>query len=333
MLDEDATFIRVGIRAFEREYGSTKELFANTSINKHFLDNNDSISAQDSQAITRNFIRVSGDPAWVIKFVSKAHIIIPGLCGAAANRAPTLRAGLQLLATYSKVVNNSTAIELQSDFKSLKMYMTYSLSEPDDVPLHLEAFFILLKRYVEFMTGQALINAEFHFAYDEPDYVDYYHASFNNKLVFNSSKSFVLLRELDFDTLQPFYNRSLWEVSQSLLLKQLDELQKLQHTPYTEHVLTFLRSSSMPLPDISQIANEMCMSKRTLNRRLKHEQTSFKTLRRQEQHNRALQSLKNSNTSIESLSLMLGYQDVANFRRAFRSIEGCSPSEYRLSQA
>jgi transcriptional regulator GlxA family with amidase domain len=33
--------------------------------------------------------------------------------------------------------------------------------------------------------------------------------------------------------------------------------------------------------------------------------------------------------SVESIAVSLGYQDAANFRRAFRNREGCSPREFR----
>ena len=43
----------------------------------------------------------------------------------------------------------------------------------------------------------------------------------------------------------------------------------------------------------------------------------------------AVEYLASTGDSVESIAAALGYQDAANFRRAFRGWENCSPGEYR----
>lgn len=43
------------------------------------------------------------------------------------------------------------------------------------------------------------------------------------------------------------------------------------------------------------------------------------------------QYLRETDYSVEAIAEELGYRDTANFRRAFRKSEGCSPIEYRQS--
>ena len=71
------------------------------------------------------------------------------------------------------------------------------------------------------------------------------------------------------------------------------------------------------------------MSQRTLNRRLQSENTSFRQLKSQALARWAKQYLRETDRSVEAIAEELGYTDAANFRRAFRKAEGCSPIEYR----
>ena len=71
------------------------------------------------------------------------------------------------------------------------------------------------------------------------------------------------------------------------------------------------------------------MSQRTLNRRLQGEDSSYRAIKGQVLESWARLHLTETNQSVESIAAALGYQDTANFRRAFRKSEGCSPSEFR----
>jgi AraC-like DNA-binding protein len=92
---------------------------------------------------------------------------------------------------------------------------------------------------------------------------------------------------------------------------------------------SLLRSSEPPLPDLGAAAARLHMSERTLNRRLQREGTSFRQIRGAILGSWARQHLRETDHSVEAIAAELGYQDAANFRRAFRNSEGCSPGEYR----
>ncbi|MNG28149.1 Urease operon transcriptional activator [compost metagenome] len=70
------------------------------------------------------------------------------------------------------------------------------------------------------------------------------------------------------------------------------------------------------------------MTPRTLHRRLLDEGTTFKQILEDVRHTLAVEHLKAGQLSIQEIAYSLGYNDVANFRRAFRRWEGVPPSEY-----
>ena len=104
---------------------------------------------------------------------------------------------------------------------------------------------------------------------------------------------------------------------------------KRSDSGYGEHIRALLRSHLPPLPGLDSMASALHMSPRTLNRRLQEEGTTFRELRAGVVHDRAKLYLRESGLSVEAIAAELDYQDAANFRRAFRQREGCSPATWR----
>jgi AraC-like DNA-binding protein len=121
----------------------------------------------------------------------------------------------------------------------------------------------------------------------------------------------------------------MWNEATLMLARSLRELEGEQERPYTQYVTALMRSCEPPLPDLSSVADRVHMSERTLNRRLQQEDTSFRQIKGAVLGSWARRHLRETNQSVEAIAAALGYQDTANFRRAFRNAQGCSPSEFR----
>ena len=77
------------------------------------------------------------------------------------------------------------------------------------------------------------------------------------------------------------------------------------------------------------VARRLGMGERSLRRRLSDENLSFRSLKRSVQSDIACRYLAETRMTIEEVATAVGYGDVANFRRAFRSLHGVTPQDYR----
>lgn len=77
------------------------------------------------------------------------------------------------------------------------------------------------------------------------------------------------------------------------------------------------------------IAKALNVSVRSLQRKLKEEGTTFKTLVDETRRDLALQYIKDSTASINEMAYLLGYSEHANFSRAFKRWTGVTPSAAR----
>ncbi|MFT6265151.1 MAG: AraC-like DNA-binding protein [Oleiphilaceae bacterium] len=84
---------------------------------------------------------------------------------------------------------------------------------------------------------------------------------------------------------------------------------------------------------VEGVAKYLNMSKSTLTRKLKVEDSSFKLIMDKLKKQRASHLLVASELSVEAIAFELGYEDNSNFGRSFKRWFNCSPSSYRLTNA
>jgi AraC-like DNA-binding protein len=93
------------------------------------------------------------------------------------------------------------------------------------------------------------------------------------------------------------------------------------------HYLSRVLELASP-PELDAIAKQLCISSRTLQRRLGREETSYSSLLDNARHRRAIEVLTTSSVTIGRLASDLGYSDPAHFTRAFKRWEQCTPREF-----
>jgi AraC-like DNA-binding protein len=83
-------------------------------------------------------------------------------------------------------------------------------------------------------------------------------------------------------------------------------------------------------PDLESVARSLRMSARTLRRRLREENVSFREVLADVRKSLALDYLERSTLSVAEIANLLGYEEPANFHRAFRKWTNEGPGRYRL---
>src|SRR3712207_2118189 len=98
--------------------------------------------------------------------------------------------------------------------------------------------------------------------------------------------------------------------------------------PYT----TLFRSIAGQPPTTHDVARELNMSTRTLQRRLADEGVQFQQLLEAVRHEMAKEYLRASSLPLNEIAFLLGYKEASSFHRAFHHWEGLSPGQWRMVQ-
>jgi AraC-like DNA-binding protein len=107
-----------------------------------------------------------------------------------------------------------------------------------------------------------------------------------------------------------------------------DQLRE-SHQSLALRVDAILRADPLVHGHLERMADHLKLSARTLSRRLRAENTSFRELRHKALCQKAEQVLKTSSIPISELAVQLGYSDTTHFVRAFSQWTGLTPSQYR----
>lgn len=89
-----------------------------------------------------------------------------------------------------------------------------------------------------------------------------------------------------------------------------------------------LRKSTGKPPTLPSLAKTLCMSQRTLRRRLEALNTSYNLLLDEVRKELAIGYVTSTRYTTELIAELLGYSDAANFRHAFKRWTGVSPRNY-----
>lgn len=117
------------------------------------------------------------------------------------------------------------------------------------------------------------------------------------------------------------------------LVERMKEEQKEIHTNADRMLskLYKLIEESLPsgIPSILQVAENLNMSARTLNRRLAEKNLTFRDLVQKIQYEVCIKLLKNSTQSVGEIAFLTGFSEQSAFNRAFKKWTDLTPSEFR----
>lgn len=168
---------------------------------------------------------------------------------------------------------------------------------------------------------------EIRFAYPKPEYAEEYKKIFNCPTIFDAEETQILFDSSYLARPLPCANtltKKIYEKDCNQTITQLIML-----TTTTELAKSVLQCKEKKLLTRSQLARRLNMSDQTLKRRLAAEGVNYKSLVQGIREQKACDLLQSTELSMEEIARNVGYSDVANFYRAFKSWTGKTPLSYR----
>lgn len=136
------------------------------------------------------------------------------------------------------------------------------------------------------------------------------------------------------DANRPFLtsNEPLWAAFEPELRRRLADLDAPATTAQRVRA-ALLEALPSGLASMEGIAHKLTLSKRTLQRRIEAEGTSYQQILTETRADLARHYLDNTALSVAEISFLLGFSEPNSFHRAFRTWTGTTPDRARRAGA
>ena len=133
------------------------------------------------------------------------------------------------------------------------------------------------------------------------------------------------------DASRPFLtaNEPMWEFFEASLGRRLAELDEAATTSRVRGALLELLPAGRA--SVQDVSNALGVPIRTLQRSLREEESSFRSVLNETRKDLALYYLESSRLHVGEVSFLLGFESPNSFSRAFNSWTGKSPMQARSS--
>ena len=278
-------------------------------------------------AFWRSIGELCRDPAFGLKFGAQVDFAALPLTTLAAYHARDYRDALTREARFHQLCAPAEMrIRERKDECAIEIKWLYAVEEepPLLVDLCLAVLVELGRRGAQFPIKPKQIDLK-----QRRGRGNAHEAYFNCPIEFRASRNAIVLHSQDLDRSFVTYNAELLEMVQTELEKKARGCRGLERSA-SEQVKWLLRQMlAGGRPDIADVARELGLSVRTLQRRIVEERTTFRDLLLAVRQELVREYLTRPGIQINEVAFLLGYEDTNSFYRAFRNWEGTTPSHWR----
>ncbi len=304
------------------------KLFSVSHIKQYKKNADPLVRLQLWEDILQRIIELSSDKSIGLHYGKHISITSLGTLGFAVMSCNNLEEVLRLVIRYHPILNTEISCELFHESEQTILRAKFEKSHCAQRPMIFEATFSTIIALGEYLLNRPLFDIQLHLDYPPPEYQDAYQQIFSMPVLFNQehcqlvvSKNSLLQTKLK--TANPS-GRVVFKQQCELMLKKLNTKQDT-----ASKVQSLLMHSSGNFPDIKYVSQELCMSERTLRRRLKEERSSFRKVFDEVRNILACEYLATTQITVSEIANLLDYTECANFRRAFLRWNDQTPNQYR----
>lgn len=313
--------------------GSMSELMALSGQDYDFLCQEDSrVSSAVYNRVLENAVSQTNDPFFGLHAGEYLNLSAAGLIGQITQTSATVKEALDYCCEFANLGCRALPMKLEEvsngyrlDFIPDKMWAT----ESEMATIHtIEGTLAFTLREFHLLTIQHYYPKEIGVARPKSGNESELERVFKCPLVYDQKNYYILF---DKEQVEKKVVTSDYKLLRMLVSYAEEKMSRIKEE---EGFFALVRTAVINMmhpyfPSVEDVAGNMNISKRTLQRKLKLEGTSFKNVVESLKEEMARNYLTKKELSIKEISDMLGYADTSAFTRAFKNRTGSSPSAFQ----
>lgn len=285
------------------------------------------LSFQDFLRLMREALALTREPAFGLLLGERLLINSHGVLGYAAANSQTLQQAIDLLEQYMLLRTSLLAVRQVVEGDRLRLVFVEPRPLEDLRAPVLEAVVLTIKNLIDYVTMGTCRVSRAVFSFGPPAHEGLARDLFKCEVLYDASWAGL---EIPLSQLRLPLRSANPQAWQEAVARCEDELAKLQRQQsLATQVRQLMLGKQGGFPSLQVTARLLNLTPRTLHRRLQDEGTSYRDILEDIRHTLAIEHLRTGRLTIQEIAFMLGYDDQANFRRAFKRWEGVPPTAYR----
>jgi AraC-like DNA-binding protein len=287
------------------------------------------VNTEEFFALHRGIAEASNDPAIGLKLGIEERIERYDPVKLAALSARSFRNAIERTSRY-KQLTCPEEIRLVERGNECAVQFVWLLAHEQEPPLLVDVCFAWIVALGQRGTGRLLHAKRVEFQ-RAPAHREMYESHFRCQAKFKARQNALIFSGSDIELPFVTYNADLLATVAPQLEAELTE--QLAQKTFAEQAKGILKQVlAGQRPGIQDLARELHLSTRTLQRRLTEQGITFQRLLDEARHELARHYLLHSSRELNETAYLLGYEDANSFFRAFHHWEGTSPGQWRLLQ-
>lgn len=287
------------------------------------------VSTEQFFALHRGIAEATADPAIGLKLGAEERVERYDPIKLAALSARSFRDAVERSSRY-KQLTCPEQIRLVTRGDECAVQFIWLLAQEQEPPLLVDACFAWIVSLGQRGTARSVYpkRVELQRALTHREM---YETHFRCSIKFRARQNALIFSKADIDLPFVTYNADLLAMVAPQLEAEL--AQQLGQKTFSEQAKGILKQLlAGQRPGIQDLARELHVSTRTLQRRLTDQGVTFQRLLDEARRELARHYLLHSSRELNETAYLLGYEDANSFFRAFHHWEGISPGQWRLLQ-
>jgi AraC-like DNA-binding protein len=314
--------------ALKAEGLNADDIFSTAGLNLSDFEQKPSsrIPIDNMTQLWETAIKATANPAFGLSVTEHVHAVHFKALGMLIMSCENLAQALEKIMAYHALVSDSVQLNLQHTPDKIG----FSIRAVEGVnisPAAFDAFFSVIVKFCRGMVGNGDLVAQLDLIRSEPKSVAPWLAFFDAEINFNQDDNCLWLYRSFLEKTSLHFDEKVQQMNENAVQDYLQDMNANNWVDKCKkHLIIDLNEES---PSLTKVAEKLNVSERTLARNLRAEGFSFNQILQQKKQDLACYYLIETDESMTSIALNLGFKDASNFNRAFQRWYQTTPSEFR----
>ncbi|MEH0759856.1 AraC family transcriptional regulator [Vibrio sp. 16] len=316
------------IRALESKGADLRALLAQQGIAEYDWSRSEStLSYTDKLKLFRAAVQLYPNEGLGLLAGRQMDLHQFGVLGYAIRTSPSVLDAVKTGFKYLRLNGPLFTVRLTVDGERAALQIEEAVDISELLPFCCEFFLAAVVSIYRQLTGQAMPLIQLSLPYSSPIYCHQYRSVFDCPVHFNQANIELIFPRSALELPVAQYDA----VALKHSLRSCQAIVETLESPQSlvQQIKSRFYQQPMTPPSLEELAQDYGCSSRTMRREIAKYGVTYQAIRNEVMASLATELLLQTELTVEEIGYRLGYSDVANFRRAFRTMTKLTPSSLR----